>query len=95
MMTSRTVKFASRFVFTMLIVWPGSTVRRTCAVQAVGQTPIVHSGKFVERAQRNLLESVKKAVTLVMIAQSDRNAKMEHVRTLALGSLSVVQTPNV
>eukprot|EP00092_Neocalanus_flemingeri_P001411 GFUD01001505.1.p2 GENE.GFUD01001505.1~~GFUD01001505.1.p2 ORF type:complete len:112 (-),score=9.74 GFUD01001505.1:308-643(-) len=94
-MTSQTEKCASKFVFMMLIAWPENIVRRMFAGLVVGQTQTVRSDKFAARDQRNPPESVKRAVTLAMIAQSDRNAKMEHVRTLAPGSPSAVQMPSV
>lgn len=61
----------------------------------VGLIPTVHSDKFVAKDLRNLHESAKRAVTSAMIVQSDRNAKMEHVRTLAQGSPNAVQMLSV
>jgi len=70
-------------------------VRRMSADQDVGRILIVHLDKSVVKVQRSPLESVKTAVTLVTTAQSDRNAKREHVQTHALGSRSAAQMPSV
>lgn len=71
-MTSQIEKCASKFVFMMPIAWLESTVRKMFAGQAVGRIPIAHSDKFAGRDQKNLHESVKRAVTSVTIVQSDR-----------------------
>jgi len=94
-MTSQIEKCASRSAFTMLIAWLESTARKMSAGRVVGQIPTVHLDRFVAKGPRNQHESAKKAVTSAMIAQSDRNAKMEHARTLAPGSPNAVQMPSV